>query len=370
MRDPFFYPRWQNACLTYDLKKFNLPQLVLDVIKEKFPMVSAMETLHEIVPPYQISDLCLHVQSAFGREEFQKFFDTFAEEYVSPLLEGQKYLIKRQPTLNCVIPEQTKYARRLPFHQGIFYNNGRGMATMWMPITRAYATNSMYIANLEDSRRLTKQTIEEKLSLEEFEQRCLDICTPVEKSPGEVHLFTQEHIHGNVDNQTGVTRCAVDWHVLVEGGECQGRVPGGFFRLPGDYEQTDQTDYSERTFITYVGNNSRYDKKIPIHMQRKVIDDYCNTKGITNMGIQFENEYLDWLPILEHYIQQQVDGIVMLSMHSLPSDKTRAEYLMKLAVRNNVEIHFANEFCSLRNVHDLKKIKQYLHFSPMESYLD
>jgi len=96
-------------------------------------------------------------KKAFGRKEYMMLFDQFAEEYIAPKLQGRRYLIKRQPTLNCVIPDQVKHARRLPFHQGIFYNNGIGMATMWMPLTRATGTNSMCIANLEDSRKLTKR---------------------------------------------------------------------------------------------------------------------------------------------------------------------------------------------------------------------
>jgi sporadic carbohydrate cluster protein (TIGR04323 family) len=363
MSDPYFYNQWQNDILTYDLEKYNFPRLVLDLVKEKFPLVVALETLHEVVQPSQIADLCLHVQKCFGRLEFMKLFDQFAEEYIAPKLGGKRYLIKRLPTLNCVIPDQAKHARRLPFHQGIFYNNGKGMATMWMPLTHATGTNSMYIADLDDSRNLTKQVIDEKLDLEEFEKRCIKISSPVEKSPGEVHLFTQENIHGNVNNETGVTRCSVDWHVLPEGGEYGGREPGGFFRLPGDYEQSDDTDYTGKIFISYVSNNSAYDKKIPLHFQRKIIDEYCEGRGIVNSGVQFENEFLTWLPILEHFIKQKVNGIVMLSIHSLPDNRTRTEELLLLALEYKVELHFANEFCSLKDFNDLKRIQTYLEFS-------
>ena len=366
MNDPFFYDQWQNDKLTYDIEKYNFPHLILDVIKENWPKVFSLDTIHEAVDPSQISKLCLHVQKAFGRKEYMMLFDRFAEEYIQPKLQGRRYLIKRQPTLNCVIPNQDTHARRLPFHQGIFYNNGKGMATMWMPLTKATGTNSMYIANLEDSRQLTKEVIDQKMNLEQFEERCLQICSPVEKSPGEVHLFTQEHIHGNVNNETGVTRCAIDWHVLPEGGEYNGREPGGFFRLPGDHEQSDDTDYTGKIFISYVGNNSRYDKNIPLHFQRKVIDDYCEGKGIVNSGVQFENEFLTWLPILEDFIKQKVNGIVMLSIHSLPEDRTRTQELLSLAQENKVELHFANEFCSLKDLNDLQRILTYLEFSTIK----
>jgi sporadic carbohydrate cluster protein (TIGR04323 family) len=118
------------------------------------------------------------------------------------------------------------------------------------------------------------------------------------------------------------------------------------------------------TFISYVGNNSRYDKNIPLHFQRKVIDEYCKNKGINNSGVQFENEFLTWLPILEHYIKQKVDGIVMLSIHSLPNDKGRADEILHMAIDNKVQLHFANEFCTLKAQEDLERIQTYLAFSP------
>ena len=369
MNNPEFYKHWQNSKLIYNLEKYNFPKLVLDIVKEKFPLVTKLETIHDNVKPSQISDLCLYVQKTFASIEIMKMFDQFAEEYIKPKLNGKRYLIKRLPTLNCVIPNQVKYARRLPFHQGIWYNNGKGMATMWMPLTVATGTNSMYIASLKDSRKLTKEVINQRMNLEEFERRCLEIANPVEKSPGEVHLFTQEHIHGNVNNETEFTRCAIDWHVLPEGEEYNGREPGGFFRLPGDHEQSKQENYSDSIFISYVGNNSIYDKKIPLHFQRKIIDDYCKSKGINNSGVQFENEFLTWMPILEHYIKQKVDGIVMLSIHSLPDDMQRANKLLNMAIENNVELHFANEFCTLKRKQDIARIQTYLSFSPRKEKL-
>lgn len=363
MADADFYPQWDNCTLNYDLTKYNFPTLVLHVVKEIFPQVDALETIHKHLSPSQVVDLCDHVQKSFGRKHFMQLFDEFAEQYIQPKLNGKRYLIKRNPTLNCVIPDQQKYGRRLPFHQGIFYSNGRGMATMWMPLTKTSGTNSMYIAGLQDSRQLTLSVIQEKMSQETFEKHCLEISAPVEKVPGQVHLFTQEHIHGNVNNTTSQTRCAVDWHVLVENEEYGMREPGGFFRLPGDHEQSDSQDYSNMIFIAYVGNNTRYDKHIPMHFQRKMINDYCADRGIKHTGFIFENEFLNWLPILKEKILEKPAGIVMLSIHSLPNDKTTANDILHTALDNDVQLHFANELCSLKSQNDLERIETYLSFA-------
>ena len=355
------FEKWDNSTLTYDLKRYNFPALVLELVQELYPDVPSLEQIHRFVPAEQIATMCVHVQKSFGKKKFMTLFDSFAEEYLAPKIGSQKYLIKRQATLNCVISNQVKSARRLLFHQGIWVSNGRGMTTQWMPLTKAFATNSMYIASHKDSITLTKKVIREKLNLEQFENECLKISKPVEKQPGEVHLFHQEHIHGNVNNETDITRCAIDWHILLEGEEYGWRLPGGFFRAPGDHEQDKSID-TGLTFIAYVGNSTQFDDNIPQPFQRKVIEEYCKSKNIAHNGYIYENQYLDWLPSLEHMINERVNGIVMCSMYSLPDDKQRRSKLLKLALENKVQLHFANEFCSLKSNDDLKKINMYLNF--------
>lgn len=365
MNDPFFYDQWQNHTLSYDLKRYNFPKLVLELIQELYPKTSSLDQIHNFVPSKNIVTIYEHVQKSFSRKKFMILFDEFAQEYLAPKVNGKKYLIKRLPTLNCVIPNQAKLIKRLPFHQGIFYSNGRGMATQWMPLTKTFGTNSMYIANLEDSRKLTRKVIKDKLNLQDFEKECLKICTPVEKEPGEVHLFTQEHIHGNVNNETNVTRCALDWHILIEDEEYGWRAPGGFFRMPGDYQQSVYEDYSEKKFITYFGNNTDYDKNIPGHFQILMMEKYCKDKSIHHNGIIVENEGLHWLPILEHYIEQKTN-IIMCSIKSLPDNKERRRELLDKALCNNVQIHFANEYCRLKDKKDLEKINIYADFGYMQ----
>ena len=358
-----YYKEWENKTLEYNLKKYNWPKHVLELIQELYPKVKSLEKIHLSLSPAEFSEVTLHVQNSFSQIKYMKLFDNFAKEYLQSKIGGKKYLIKRQATLNLVVPNQVKIKRKLPFHQGIFYNNGRGQRTIWMPITKAENTNSMYIANLQNSRVLTKRVIKEQMSLEQFEKECLKISKPVNLNPGHAHLFHQEHIHGNVNNETGYTRMAIDWHILIEGEEYGNRLPGGFFRAPGDYEQDITVNYDNKSFITYVSNNSKFDKYIPLIFQRKVIDEYCNHKEIKNLGIQFENEHLNWLPILEYYIKQKPHGIVLCSMYSLPDNSQSRNYLLNLALKNKVELHFANEYCKLTNYKDLKKINFYLNFA-------
>jgi sporadic carbohydrate cluster protein (TIGR04323 family) len=354
---------WNNDTLNYDLEKYNWPAWALSVIQEVAPQIKELETMHEYLTPAEIVRVGQHVQNACSRRDFMERFDEFAAGVVPQRIQNKRYMIQRQGTLRVVIPQQAKVGRRLQFHQGIFVGNGRGCRTIWTPFTRAEKTNTMWIMDLDISREITKQVLSEKWSLQKFEDECLKHAWPVTLDPGQSHLFFQEHIHGNVNNEEGYTRVSMDMRILIEGEEWGRRHPGGFMRLPGDYEVTEIGDYTGKTFITYAGWNSVFTKNVPLPMQRAIIEPYCQKNKISYNSYEFENEHLDWQPALEHYIKERPAGIVLTSMYALTDDATRRSELLQLALDCEVELHFANELTSLKTKADLEKIETYLNFA-------
>lgn len=359
---------WENRTLDYDLEQYPWPQWVLQVIQEIEPQVQDLSQFHAVVPPERILTVTAHVQKAFSRPEFMRRFDDFAEQYGRPLIDGRRYMIKRQATLNLVVPEQRRLGRLLPFHQGVWYNNGRGQRTLWLALTRCFDSNSMWVVDTETSRNISRQTIAQQWNQSQFEAACLEHAWPVTIDPGQCHLFQQEIIHGNINNTTGVTRMSIDWHMLIEGSEFSKRWPGGFFRFPGDHRQADRS--SEVKFchyVIYVGNNTEYDRGIPIMLQRLAIDQYCREYGVATNSVQFENEYLSWMPILEQLIKDQVPGLVLSSIWSLPDDNERCREIMTMALRLKVPMHFVNEYMRLESLEDLELIMAYREFAVASS---
>ena len=354
---------WNNNVIDYDLEKYNWPAWALSVIQEVAPQVKELETLHEALTPAEIVRVSQHVQNACSRIDFMRRFDEFAAGIVPQRIQNKRYLIQRQGTLRVVIPNQAKVGRRLAFHQGIFVGNGRGCRTIWTPFTKAEKTNTMWMLDLDISREITKRVLAEKWSLEKFEEESLKHAWPVTLKPGQSHLFFQEHIHGNVNNDEGYTRVSMDMRILIEGEEWGRRLPGGFMRLPGDYEVASTMDYTGKSFITYAGWNSNFSKDIPLPMQRAIIEPYCQKNKISYTSYEFENEHMDWQPGLEFYIKERPDGIVLCSMYSLTDDIERRSELLNLALDMGVELHFANELTSLKTREDLEKIETYLNFA-------
>jgi len=353
---------FNNQTLNYNLEKYNWPAWVLSVIREIEPEIESLETLHQSLSILQIANVQRHVQSAFSRASFMKLFDNFVAEYAPALVGDTKYLIQRYGTLRVVTPNQQADGRRLGFHQGLFVGNGRGCRTIWTPLTNTAESNTMWIMDTEPSRKLTKKFINNKLSIDTFEEECIKASKPVLLSPGQSHLFCQEHIHGNINNVSNYTRVAFDMRLLIEGSEYDRKLPGGFFRLPGDHHEAEICDYTSKLFITYAGWESDFTRGIPLPMQRATINKYCDKYNIQYNEYQFENQYATWQPSLEYYIKQKPDGIVLLSIFALTDDVNRRDELLRLALDSGVELHFANELISLQSEEDYAKIHTYLNF--------
>lgn len=357
------HEHWDNKTLNYDLDQFNWAKWALEVIQEVAPQVSELETIHEQLTPSEIVSVSRHVQDACTRKDFMEKFDAFAKKYVPERICNKRFMVQRQGTMRVVIPNQENVGRRLAFHQGIFVGNGRGCRTIWTPFTEARGTNTMWMMDLDISREITKKVLSEKWSLQKFEDECLTHAWPVELSPGQSHLFFQEHIHGNVNNTEGYTRVSMDMRILIEGEEWGRRLPGGFMRFPDDHQVSETRDYTGKKFITYAGWNSEFSRGIPLALQRVPIDAYCEKNNIKYNSYEFENEHMEWQPGLEHYIKQRPDGIVLFSIYSLTNDQERRKEILQTALDYEVELHFANELLALRDKKDLEKIQSYLSFA-------
>ena len=355
-------PRWDNQTLNYDLEKHNWPKFWLDVAKDKFPQIETLETVHKVLQPTEVVELGRHLQDTCGSSEFIDRVDSYYSDYVPDLLNGEDWMLQRFFTIRMVIPNQAKEGRLLAFHQGIWVGNGLGLRTIWTPFTECYGNNSMQIMGWEESDDLTKRCYDEQMSYDELQGECAKHCWPVTLKPGQAHLFQQHHIHGNFNNDTDITRWSMDGRVLPKDGHYHRKLPGGYFRFIGEKDDV-RVVRTDKKWISYAGWNSKFSSPIPLPLQRNVINQYCDKHGIKINDYQFENEYVDWLPGLEKFITGYgIDAIVCCSIYCLPDDPFRRRQLLQLALDHNVELHFANELCSLRSEEDLNHIQRVFTF--------
>ena len=86
------------------------------------------------------------------------------------------------------------------------------------------------------------------------------------------------------------------------------------------------------------------------------MDNYIEDHNLINLGYQFENEFLDHLPILSHLFESQPNGIVLCSIYALPDD---CEDLLEKAVFNNVTVYLLMNILTVKTLEDLDRVVMY-----------
>tara|TARA_S200002703_G_C3794086_1_gene245158 strand:+ start:500 stop:1600 length:1101 start_codon:yes stop_codon:yes gene_type:complete len=360
------YKNFNGDILNYNLDKFNFPAWALYRIQKKYPQVTNLETIHETVPLKDISKLQSWVSSGCETPEFKSLLDNFLIENIKPLL-NKEFLIQRFGTLRVVIPQQEKTGRLLQPHQGIFVGNGTGLRTIWTPFTRAYETNTMWMCPIDISKEITRRVIQEEWSHEEYQNFSHKHSSPVTLNPGQSWLFNQQMMHGNVNNETDITRVSMDLRCMVKGENYGRKYPGQYFRQLFDWKTKVALIDTYESFLTYVGWNSNYTKHLPMVIQRSFIDKYLIKNSIKINEYTQENEYLDHCPNLLA-LTKTIDNIVMLSIYALPDNADTRAKIYKTAFANKCRLHFAQEDIILTDESDIKIIEDYLSWG--KSYLD
>lgn len=355
-------PECDRVTVKYDIKEHNWPEYWLKIAKQKFPKITTLEKVHEILSSNEIVQLGRHCQEACGTDEFADRVDKYFTHVVDKNIGYKEWLIQRYFTIRIVVPNQASEGRLLAFHQGIWVGNGLGLRTIWTPFTEVYDSNSMWVAPFEESVKITKNIYKNKWDYDTIQKNCLESSKPIKLSPGQTYIFQQQHIHGNINNTSNITRWSMDGRILPKGGHYHRKMPGGYFRFVGEKE-SNNINTSDKKWISYAGWNSNFSNYLPLPMQRSVIDQYCNKFNIKINDYQFENEYTDRFPGLEKYITgYNIDGIVICSIYCLPDNQERRVELLNLAVENNIELRFANELTSVKSKKDIEHIENIFEY--------
>ena len=361
-------PAWDNKILNYDKNKFDWNSIFLSAVQEKFPSVDKLENLHLHVTTHQLIDVRKLLERLTTGNEFAKRVDEFYEEYINPLLPSDDYMLQKTPGIRLVVPDQEKKGRRLIFHTGYWTGYNNGMYTVWTPVTRAWDSNAMQVLNWDDTVKTMEQIHSGRVSVDKMHELCEKLCWPTNIDVGQAWLFNQGHLHGNINNDTGVTRVSFDTRAMVRGTDYGVRYPGGFFRLrnqPKTFE-IKNLDASKR-WIVFVDQGSDYVGKTPQFVIREFLMGWCKQHNI--VPVEWVNEFLmhDWMISLRYHLTNGItEGIVFPSIHAFSADPKQRFEIMQLAIDHNVPLVFVDEGIVLDSVDALEHVKQIYRFAHPE----
>ena len=348
----------------YDLKKYPFSDIILSLVKRYYPDVNDLQYLHEHVPSNSVGELVKYLTKDLADTDFYVLFDKMVEEYVVPQLDTD-ILIQKFGNIRATIPDQDKNGTVLPFHQGRWVGNGLGLRTVWLPFTETFDSNSLQIIGIDKSREITRKSEQEKWTHERLEEVCAQECYPVNMSPGNFLLFTQENIHGGVPNRTGKTRMSIDVRLLLRDGQPHRKWPGAYFRRLHDTSiQSRKIEIlPHENVATYAEYEGFKTKHIDLYFQTLTVREYCSRMGYKFPHQTGDNEGRNH-SFLEYSIKHtNLNHIILFSIFSLPDDKSRRSYIMNLALEHNCKLHFANEEFVLDSQEMLEKIEYLRSFT-------
>lgn len=192
----------------------------------------------DIVDQYPLEELHKHLSQEVKRlddselnQVSKQFYDTsepflalyrrFFRDSVGALF-GEDLYFQATPTLRFQFPHQGGFDWRPRIHTDIMLGHPPAEVNVWLPFTRAFGTNSMLIAGLEDSIEILEDLSYdfEKLAWrvqhdEPFWKSCAAKMRPVELEYGQYLLFDPRCLHATQDNVTDSTRISTDVRIIL-----------------------------------------------------------------------------------------------------------------------------------------------------------
>ena len=366
-------PNWDNKKMQYDLSRYNWPEKFLNAAQEKFPQITDLTKIHEVLSTNDLLGLRNHIESYTRSAEFCADVDKFVEEIFRDKLGNDRYpseyLVQYTAGVRIVVPDQAKINRLLNFHNGFWTGYDNGTNTIWTPITDAYDTNTMYVTDWDTSHKLIDKIHNEKWGIDKIQSECEKVSWPIDVKVGECWLFGQGHLHGNVNNETGRTRMSFDVRIPHKTVDFGRRKPGSFYRIPNQYDQLDKSDIDyDRNWLVFTNPNDEYISTAPYFMIREYVLSWCRTQGIKPKEWTNEFHHCDWMPKLFDFISRENTGIVFPSIFNFSIPVEERIDLFQKALDDGCQLLFCDENLLLKTPKHIDTIKTYYDFYYNDAY--
>ena len=370
---------WDAQIMTYPNERFPFNEWILGRINKMGDVVKDLSYFHEVVPQADTYRVTKQLCADTNLPEFRRLLNRFVREVVVPKGKlRQPVAVQRFMNVRIMLP--TTQELYFPLHTGLLYGHGIASRSLWLPFVDVTGdedrTRSMQIIPITKSRELVNYAIDNRLKMHEMTEVWGKHAHQIKAGPGSCCLFSQEHIHGSgMPNATGKTRISFDFRIAeAMYGDLLGRkMPAGYFHLIPDTEEEEErlaqlppreVQYKNgKQNIFYVANNTAATYAIPVHLQRYMLIDYVEKKGLSRDYELFDLEDMLHCPTLLHLVEDRNANLVMYSIFALPEEEAERNRLLETALKKGNIIHFVNEDLQLVTAEDLKTIRKYLDFA-------
>ena len=198
----------KDGYVKFKVDNYNFVQKLLNTVKTVNDF-NDLSSIHKIINSEDLNDIRMKAFREINS------LDNWENEYYSLSALILKDLlgpdIAIQSKLNLSIQMPSDKSSLLDLHTDCLSGQSVFEIVAWLPLTKAYSTNSMYVFPLDISRRMLKEMSNHELEGMKFLfEKYQGHAQFVELDVGEILLFSSTLFHGNIVNSTEDTRVSVN----------------------------------------------------------------------------------------------------------------------------------------------------------------
>jgi hypothetical protein len=350
------------SSVVFDTERCPFAALFLERIHRRAPLTGLCR-LHEIADEQCLDSVYRECYDLMGERAFVTVYEAFLREIVAPHL-GVPFLFQRKPGVRIHLPG----TRTVQYHTDEWYGHGKDVLNCWMPLTDAFASNSLYVASLDDSLREVGRLEAEKATMAAINDRLAKVVRPLNLPYGEVYVFSAQCVHGTEQNRTGLTRVSLDFRLLPEGGDHGTKPVAEYYRgFETGAATTGNLRAEEFRACVYLFGGEGFSRHVSNANQRLVCVSYAKTHGIQILADETEIRTMAHHPTLlalaEGSGTHRFNAVILFSVLCLPRECEDRRRIYNAAQENGTTLFFANEqvtFAEAANANAVEEMRQRL----------
>lgn len=167
-----------------------------------------LESIHHLINPETLNDFRLQcIKRINNNQKFREVLSKRALPYFQQLL-GPDLAI--QKNLNLVISLPEDLTSQIPLHSDVWTGHSPFELNLWVPFTKTFKTQSMFILPLEKWLERKKESFEDGQTIQHLMKTWENDFIQIEMNPGQALIFWHALPHGNVINREIDSRIAIN----------------------------------------------------------------------------------------------------------------------------------------------------------------
>lgn len=329
-----------GTVLNFNKKTINLQRYILDLFKEK--------EIQEIINKNSSEEVYKKIYSGIENKIFEKLYYSLVKE-ISVYLKIKNFYYQKIPSFRIHRINQ----KSVNYHTDVWYGHGLEVINVWVPLCKTNLDNSLFITDSEQSHFLQNKFSKEKLSISTMNNLAKKISKPQLVDYGNILLFNTKTFHGTQKNKSKEHRLSFDFRILLLN-QSSGTKPIDEF-----YNLFIKKKIKKLKCLGFIYKRNFLMDNLSHKVQREINFGYCQNNNLEFSLEETEIHGVDHYPNLYYYLNKKLyKHIVVTSLLCLPENEKQRINLLKLAIKNKIELHFSLENTKL-SILKISKLNKY-----------